>query len=470
MAASFTTTPNDIAKLLRARLGEQVLVPESSDLSRYLGDSCKQFSGAPACVVCPANIEQVGELLRLCTENKIPVVPSGGRTGYSGGATATRGEVLLSLERLNKIISLSERERILRVQAGVTLEKVQEAARHAGLMYPVDFTARGSAHIGGTIATNAGGVRVVRYGSTREWVRGLTVVRASGEVISFSGRLIKDNTGYDFCRLFVGSEGTLGVIVEADLALTLSPKPSVLFLAAVSDFKSPVAVLETLSNNFCVSLFEYFDRASLELVVKHRGLRDPFSSPFPAYLLVELECSEKQRAEELEPLLERLVGQNELRELVIAESSEHRRGLMGLRELIGDVTNSFYVAHKNDVSVPVPDVGSFVSRLQEMRGREFPSEQVAIFGHVGDGNLHVNILKPTHEEAASFFSRMEEFDLRLFALVKEFSGSISAEHGVGLLKKRFLPYSRSSAEIQLMREVKKAFDPLGILNPGKVFD
>ena len=470
MSPSSAASLNAASRLLIEKFGSKTVLNVPTDLARYERDSSKQFSGTPSCVVCPSTISELSELLAVCSAHRLAVVPSGGRTGYSGGATATQGEVLLSLERLNKIISLSVSEASAHVQAGVTLEKLQDAANAQGLLYPVDFTSRGSAHIGGTIATNAGGMRVIRYGSTREWVRGLTVVLASGKILTFPGRLVKDNTGYDLCGLFVGSEGTLGVIVEAVLGLAPAPGPSELFIVGVRSFQQIPAILKSITDCFTVSLVEYFERPGLELVQKHRGLRDPFDESFPLYLLVEVECPAGIREKSLEPLLERLIGEGAIAEAVISESSEQRKSFMGLRELIGDVANSFYTPHKNDISVPVADLGAFIERLNQMVAQEFPTDRIITFGHVGDGNVHVNLLKPDQEESKEFFGRCAVFDEKLFALVQSFSGSISAEHGVGLLKKAYLGMSRSRTEIELMRGLKKTFDPNGILNPGKIFD
>lgn len=447
---------------------EQIL-SEPSELEFYGQDVCKQFKAAPSLVLLPNCKEQVSQILKICSQHKIPVVPSGGRTGYSAGATATQGEVVLSLAKMNRIIEISSIDQTITVEAGVTTEAVRNKAAEEGLYYGVDFTSKGSSQIGGNIATNAGGIRVIRYGNTRDWVLGLTVVLASGEIVECNGKLFKNQTGYDFRSLFIGSEGTLGVIVEATLKLSRPPLDSRLCLCGVADPYVALQVLTTLRKRFTVNVFEYFERSGLELVLAHTSLSDPFQKKYPCYLLIEVEAAAQESREHFEELLSEFLQSGTISDAVFGESSKHTADLMSLRELIGEVANKHYVPHKNDISVPVTEIPDFLRMLRELFQNRYPNYRSIIFGHVGDGNLHVNVLKPEGADSHEFFKNCEAIDADLFSVVSKLKGSISAEHGVGLLKKPFLHLSRSTKELSLMRSVKEVFDPLGILNPGKIF-
>lgn len=461
----------DYRALFAPLVPAEAILSQPADLAFYGKDSSRQFSAAPSLIVLPDQPSQVTQIVKLCNQHRIALVPSGGRTGYSGGATAERGEVVVSLQRLNRIKKIEPKDRSLVCEAGATTEAVRLKAADYGLCYPVDFASKGSSHIGGNVATNAGGIRVIRYGSTREWVLGLKVVTAAGEELDLNGSLYKNATGYDLRNLFIGSEGTLGIITEVTLKLTSPPKDFTTAMCAISGTEKCLEVLVELRRaGFVVNVIEYFERNALELVVTHTGLSDPFRSAHTAYLLVEVETTDAAARERFNEVMLALVESQTLADVVVAENRKQQQNVMALRERISEAIGKRYIPHKNDISVPVAELPAFMRAFRDCLKTHFPAFELIIFGHVGDGNLHINILKPESLDEAAFFKRCDEIDAKTFEVVKKFSGSISAEHGVGLLKKPFLHYSRSAQEISLMKQMKKLFDPNGILNPGKIFD
>jgi FAD/FMN-containing dehydrogenase len=403
-------------------------------------------------------------------------VPSGGRTGLAGAASAIGGEVVLSLERMSRILEVDPAARILRCEAGATVAAVHEAAAAHGLVYPVDFAAKGSAHIGGSISTNAGGVKVLRYGLTRDWVLGLRVVVASGECLRLGGALVKNNTGYDLRQLFIGAEGTLGVVVEATLRLTAPPPGVVVALAAVRDEAEVLALFARVQRHGLVlQAFECFDAGCLRRVLEHRGAqaRGPFDPPSPQHALLEVEvpqAGEPAREATQDALAECLAAaqaDDVITDAVLAANAQQARELWALRE---DTSESLHRhrPHKSDVAVPVAGLPRFLAQWRALVARELPGVEAVVFGHIGDGNLHLNLLRPAGVDPAEFLARCKAFDELSYALVAEHEGSVSAEHGIGLLKREYLHFSRSAGELAMMRAIKQALDPQGLFNPGKV--
>lgn len=462
---------NNIINELQKILPEVAIKDDAASLLHYGRDWIKDFEPRPSAIVFPETTEQVAAVVQLCNAHMFALVPSGGRTGLSGGASATNGEIVISLEKMRAIHEVNCVDRTVTCQAGAITQTVIDAASQKGLYFPIQFTSIGSSQIGGNIATNAGGIRVVKYGNLREWVLGLTVVTGAGDIVRLNGFLEKNNTGYDLRSIIIGSEGTLGIITEAVLKLTDLPKGVVRCLCALSGL-SPLLPLFELSRKSLpnLSAFELMDRFSVEEVRKARNVRDPFGEGYPWYVLLEVEIDKESDRDELTTVLGEWLEQDIVVNAVISESTQQADELMGLREAIGEVLGTHYTVHKNDISVPVRKVPEFLERLKARVQEVYPSFGVAIFGHVGDGNLHVNVIKPEGMTNADFWSECREADRQVFTIVKEFEGSISAEHGVGLLKKEFLSFSRSSAEIALMKGIKRTFDPKGILNPGKIFD
>ncbi|MCB9030274.1 MAG: FAD-binding oxidoreductase [Deltaproteobacteria bacterium] len=451
-------------------LGADSVLTESSELQFYGKDHSKEFTANPSCILLPKDEQQIKEILSYCNENKISIVPSGGRTGYSGAAYATDKEVVLSLEKLNKIIEVNKIDRTITCQAGVVTEKIQQAALENGFYYPVDLAPKGSSHIGGNIATNAGGVRVIRYGSTHSWILGLKVILADGTTLNLNGSLYKNQTGYDLRSLFIGSEGTLGIVVEATMKLTTPPKNPAVILFGCSSLQHIVELYAAFRETpFTISAFECFTDRCLKLVLKHTDLSNPFSETYPAYGLVEIESISEQE-QIVDDFFQKLLSDEIIRDAVVSQNSKQYKDFWAYRERISETLAAHEVPHKNDVAVPISAIPNFVASLDQLLAKEYSNFETIVFGHIGDGNLHVNTLKPGQMKIDDFLTLAKELDTELFQLVQSFQGSISAEHGIGLLKKAQLHYSRTNEEIELMRKIKKVFDPNGILNPGKIFD
>jgi FAD/FMN-containing dehydrogenase len=462
---------------LRDAVGAAGLRDEADDLAFYGTDRCRgDWPVAPGLVVLPSSVDEVVAVVRACAEHGAKIVPSGGRTGLAGAATASRGEIVVSLERMKRILEVDPAARLVRCQAGASVEAVQQAAAEAGLVYPVDFAAKGTAQIGGSIATNAGGVKVLRYGTTRRWVAGLRVVVASGAVVDLGGALVKDNTGYDLRQLFIGSEGTLGLIVEATMNLCAPPRGQVVALCAVPDERRVLDLFGRVQSSLVLQAFECFDRGCLEHVLAHRGAggRGPFAEPSPQHALIEVEVEghgEQAHDDTLERLTECLADAQdagEVSDAVLASTPQQARDLWAFREGVSESLHG-HCPHKADIALPVARVSEFVVRWRALVTEHLPEIEAVVFGHIGDGNLHLNLLKPQVMALADFHRRCHAFDEHTYGLVQSLGGSISAEHGVGLLKRDHLHYSRSEVEIAMMRAVKQALDPDGLFNPGKIF-
>ncbi|MFI8716543.1 FAD-binding oxidoreductase [Stenotrophomonas sp. NPDC077464] len=444
------------------------LTTEPAELEHYGRDWTRRWTPAPLAIALPGSVEEVQAILRWASAQGVAVVPSGGRTGLSGGAVAANGELVLSLERMNKALAFDAVDRTLTVQAGTALEAVHNAALEHGLIYPVDFAARGSCSIGGNIATNAGGIRVIRYGNTREWIAGLKVVTASGDLLELNKGLIKNSSGYDFRQLLIASEGTLGVIVEATLKLTDPPPASNVMLLALPSFEVLMQVFAAFRERLQLQAFEFFTDRALEHVLAH-GAQAPFAEVHPFYVVTEFAADDEAQEAAAMAAFETCMEQGWVSDGVISTSDAQAAQLWRLREGITEAV-ARYKPYKNDVSVRISAMPAFMARTQALIGDAYPHFDVVWFGHIGDGNLHINVLKPDATDDAQFLQQCEHVTKLLAQVLKEFEGSISAEHGIGLVKKGYLDSTRGEAEIALMKAVKRAFDPQGLLNPGKVFD
>lgn len=444
------------------------LTTEPADLEHYGRDWTRRWTPAPLAIALPGSVDEVQAILRWATTHRVAVVPSGGRTGLSGGAVAANGELVLSLERMNKPLAFDAVDRTLTVQAGMALEAVHNAALEHGLIYPVDFAARGSCSIGGNIATNAGGIRVIRYGNTREWIAGLKVVTASGELLELNKGLIKNSSGYDFRQLLIASEGTLGVIVEATLRLTDPPPASNVMLLALPSFEVLMQVFAAFRERMQLQAFEFFTDRALEHVLAH-GAQAPFEQVHPFYVVTEFAAGDEAREAAAMAAFEACMEQGWVSDGVVSASDAQAAQLWRLREGITEAV-ARYKPYKNDVSVRISAMPAFMAETQALIGQAYPHFDVVWFGHIGDGNLHINVLKPDATEDAEFLTQCEHVTKLLAQVLARFDGSISAEHGIGLVKKGYLDSTRSAPEIALMKAVKRAFDPQGLLNPGKLFD
>jgi len=439
------------------------------ELVEFGKDWTKAVPPDPLVICFPRTTAEVARLLKLANELGVSVVPSGGRTGLAGGAVAAKKEAVLSLKRMGRMDPVDPVARTVRVQAGAITEGVHLHAKPHGLTWPVDFASKGSSHVGGNIATNAGGVNVIRYGLTRQWVLGLEVVLPSGGILELNGALEKNNTGTDLRQLFIGSEGTLGVITEATLKLAPIPREEDVFLFAVPDLDS-VLELFRLGRSAPITLqaFEFFTDRCLARVTKHLGVRPPFSATSSHYVLVEIERPADSSA--TESWLEKALASGFVTDGTMAQSPREREEFWTLREGISESLASTGLPHKNDVALPIAELKPFCAELAEFFGTHYVGWEICNFGHIGDGNLHINIMKPETMPTDEFRASTKAVDRDLFALVRKYKGSVSAEHGIGLLKKEFLSFTRTAQEIEIFRQMKGIFDPKGILNPGKIWN
>lgn len=457
-------------KFLLNLLGDRRVVNDPSQLKDWASDWTKPAHVDAACVVFPNSTEEVSKILAYCFEHRLAVVPSGGRTGLAGGAVAAKGEIILSLSRMNKLLNIDPVGLTVEVEAGMTTQALQESVAAHNLFYGIDLSARGSSQIGGNIATNAGGLKYIRYGGTREQVLGLEVVLADGRVMDLQRALRKNNSGYNLTQLFVGSEGTLGVITKAILKVERQPKDLKVACLSVED---PAKISEILrlshKENLCLSAFEFFTDKALQIELKmFPNFRSPFTNPSPYYVLIEIE--ENLGSLELSDFLEKLFEADCIVDGVLASSTQEFKDLWALRENITESLSHWGHVRKNDISVNVKDLATFFQKATEFEKDKDKAIELVLFGHVGDGNIHVNYSgdkKLSHEE---FVQKAKVMEKKVFSLIKELKGSISAEHGIGLLKKADLSYTVSELELAHMKEIKKVFDPRNILNPAKIFD
>jgi len=445
-----------------------LLLREAGDLAEYGRDWTRVFAPAPCAIALPRSTEEVRRIVQLCAAARVAIVPSGGRTGLAAGAVARNGELVLSLARMRRMDPVDMLGSTVRVQAGAVTEAVHRHCAPHGLTWPVDFASKGSSQVGGNIATNAGGVKVIRYGLTRQWVLGLQVVLADGTVTELNGALEKNNTGVDLRQLFIGSEGTLGVITEATLKLARVPGALDVMLFAVPDVAGVLRLFrEARRAPFDIMAYEFFTHTCLLRVQKHRKLRSPFEKESGCYVLLELEARDR---DPLEAWVASLFESGTVTDGTMAQSANQAAELWSLRESISESLSATGLPHKNDVALPVARLEAFCSELDAVFSGRYPGWEIALFGHIGDGNLHINVMKPEAMGRDEFFTKTGEADHALFELVRAHAGSISAEHGIGLLKKKYLGYSRTPEQITLMRAIKRAIDPGNVFNPGKVVD
>jgi FAD/FMN-containing dehydrogenase len=439
---------------------------EPAELATYGRDWTKVYAPAPSLLVRPRSTAEVAAFLALATAHDVAVVPSGGRTGLAGGAVARNREVVLSLERMRSIGPVDPVAQTVHVEAGAITEAVHQACAQVGLFWPVDFASKGSSQVGGNIATNAGGVRVIRYGLTRQWVLGLTVVTMAGEVLQLNGALEKNNTGVDLRQVFIGSEGILGVITEATLKLTrLSEKVDV-FLFALDSLQAVLRLFEEARRGpFTIMAYEFFTAACSARLKRHRDIRPPFEGTPSHFVLLEVEAA-KEGA--LDGWLAGLFERAMVTDGTLAADVGQQKALWALREGISEALSATGMPHKNDIALPIAALSPFCQALETLLAQRYPDWELCLFGHIGDGNLHVNIMKPESLAKDDFLQQTHLVDADLFALVQQHKGSVSAEHGIGLLKREWLGHSRSPLEIALMRHLKSSLDPKGLLNPGKV--
>jgi FAD/FMN-containing dehydrogenase len=454
---------------LRQIVGPERVLIDPDSLQHYGCDWTRVYTPDPVAVVLPGSITEVQDIVRLAVRDKLALVPSGGRTGLSAGAVACRGELVLALDRLNNIDEFNPVDRTVRCGAGVITEQLQHYAEERDLFYPVDFASAGSSQIGGNISTNAGGIKVIRHGMTRDWVAGLKLVTGTGELLDLNRGLVKNNAGYDLRQLVIGAEGTLGVVVEATMRLSGAPNNLAVLVLGVPDMAAIMSVLSAYRREMELTAFEFFSELALQKVVEHQGLQRPFETPAPYYALLEFEQPDDAAMEQAMALFEHCVEQGWVLDGAASQSVAQARALWRLREDISE-TISRWTPYKNDISTVISRVPDFLAEVQSVVEDNYPDFEIVWFGHIGDGNVHLNILKPDELPMEEFQQRCGEVSKWVFEIVQRYGGSISAEHGVGLLKKDYLRYSRSETELAIMKQIKRAFDPHGIMNPGKIFD
>lgn len=444
------------------------VLTDADSLNAYGKDWTKHFAPAPSAIVFPKSIEQVQAIVRWANAHKVALVPSGGRTGLSAAAVAANGEVVVSFDYMNQILEFNEMDRTAVCQPGVVTAQLQQFAEDKGLYYPVDFASAGSSQIGGNIGTNAGGIKVIRYGMTRNWVAGMKVVTGKGDLLELNKDLIKNATGYDLRQLFIGAEGTLGFVVEATMRLERQPTNLTALVLGTPDFDSIMPVLHAFQDKLDLTAFEFFSDKALAKVLGRGDVPAPFETDCPFYALLEFEATTEERAEQALATFEHCVEQGWVLDGVMSQSEQQLQNLWKLREYISE-TISHWTPYKNDISVTVGKVPAFLKEIDAIVGEHYPDFEIVWFGHIGDGNLHLNILKPDAMDKDEFFGKCATVNKWVFETVQKYNGSISAEHGVGMTKRDYLEYSRSPAEIEYMKAVKAVFDPNGIMNPGKIF-
>lgn len=458
-----------LASALASLLGSESVSTEADDLENYGLDWTRFYQPAPAAVVFPRSTEDVCALVRYARNENIGLVPSGGRTGLSGGACALNGEVVVSFERMNQLLEINPEEPSATVQAGFITANLHQLASDHELYYPVDFASSGSSHIGGNIATNAGGIRVIRYGMTRDWVSGLKVVTGNGEVLDLNRGLIKNNTGYDLRHLFIGSEGTLGFIVEATLRLTQPPEDASVLLLATDAMEKCLPLLQAFRQSLTLNAFEFFSDNALSHVLATSDLEAPFAERHPYYVLIEVAHTSTDAGTGIEAAFGRCLDAGHCLDAIVSSSVQQARNLWQYRERISEAITP-RTPYKNDISVRVTDTPALLHRVGAATKKLYPDLEIVWFGHIGDGNLHLNVLRPETQDVAAFKQDCDRLSEQVLEIVRQMGGSISAEHGIGLLKKPHLPFSRSAAELAALKGLKQVFDPDGIMNPGKVFD
>ncbi|MDX1512374.1 MAG: FAD-binding oxidoreductase [Gammaproteobacteria bacterium] len=470
-----TTIDTETLDRLKTVVGPSGFIDDVAEMEGYLRDERRFYRGKTPLVLRPSSTGEVSSIVRICAEAGIAIVPQGGNTGLCGGSVPDESgsQILLSLSRMRKIREVDAVNYTLTAEAGCVLADIQAAAREAGRLFPLSLAAEGSCQIGGNLSTNAGGTQVLRYGNAKELVLGLEVVLPNGEVWNGLRRLRKDNTGYDLKQLFLGSEGTLGIITAAVLKLFPLPKESCTALLAARDPAAATALLSRLrdASGDVVTSYEYIHRQCLDLVFRHmQGFVDPFDHRYEHYVLAELSASRSGAG--LDEVLESVCGEalesGEVLDAVVSTSEAQRQQLWGLREAIPEAQKHAGVCIKHDVSVSVSRVPEFLEKGTRLLNDAMPEAPVIAFGHMGDGNVHFNLQQAEGDDPEEFLSHAPRITKMIHDLAAELEGSFSAEHGIGKLKRDDLYGYKSEVELELMRALKGALDPMGIMNPGKV--
>jgi FAD/FMN-containing dehydrogenase len=455
-----------------AIVGERYAITDPALQEQYLREMRDLYHGHTPMVLRPGSVAEVSAILRLANETKTPVVPQGGNTGLVGGQVPHHGEIVLSLNRMDKIREVDATSNTITAEAGVPLGRVREAAANVDRLYPLLLPSEGTCTVGGNLSTNAGGTTAVSWGVARAQALGLEVVLADGRVMHNLNKLKKDNTGYDLKNLFIGAEGTLGIITAATLRLIPRPRSVETAFAGVA---SPQAALELLGianehSGGNITSFELMFRMGIDAVLKYdSGSRDPLNDRHEWYVLIELSSQQRTGLHDtMENILAEGVEKGLVADAAMAESLDQTKAFWRIREMFGEVQRQVGGSIKHDISVPVAHVPAFIREANEAVAKLIPGARPLPFGHLGDGNIHYNIAQPVDADKATFLERWHDVNMVVFDVVLKYGGSISAEHGIGIMKRDLLPTIKDPVAMEMMRAIKRTLDPNGILNPGKV--
>jgi D-lactate dehydrogenase (cytochrome) len=470
--SALAVTPSDLLSRFAAIVGERYAVTDPAAQEPYLVEQRDLYHGRTPVVLRPGSVAEVAAILRLANETRTPIVPQGGNTGLVGGQIPHQGEILLSLTRLDRIREVDPVSNTITAEAGVPLGRVREAAAAVDRLYPLLLPSEGTCTVGGNLSTNAGGTTALAYGVARAQVLGLEVVLADGRVLDNLNKLKKDNTGYDLKNLFVGAEGTLGVITAAVLRLIPRPRSVETAFVGVPSVDAALALLGTAQERTAggVTSIELMARVGIDAVLRHDpASRDPLSDVHPWYVLIELSSQARDglRAT-LEDILALGLERGVVVDATIADSLDQAKAFWRIREMFGEVQRREGGSIKHDVSVPVAAIPAFIAQANAAIAELIPGARPLPFGHLGDGNIHYNVSQPVDADKDAFLARWHEVNEVVHGIVAGFGGSISAEHGIGILKRDLLPGVKDPVALDLMRQLKRTLDPNGILNPGKV--
>ncbi|MDI3562690.1 FAD-binding oxidoreductase [Bradyrhizobium sp. Arg816] len=461
----------ELIEQFRKIVGDRQAITDAADIEAYVTEERNLFHGRSPLVLRPGSTAEVSDICKLASAHRIALVPQGGNTGLVGGQTPHNGEVVVSLRRLDKIREVDTASNTMTCEAGVVLQVAQQKAADVDRLFPLSLGAEGSCTIGGNLSTNAGGTAALAYGVAREMALGLEVVLADGRVLNVLSKLKKDNTGYNLHNLFIGAEGTLGIITAA--TLKLFPKPRAVETAFVG-LKSPAAALKLLTiaqgeAANALTSFELLSEMAVDFSVRHGiDVRDPLEAKHPWYVLMELSSPGDDARTSLETILTRAMEDEIVDDAVIAANLTQRNGFWKLREEMSSAQKPEGGSIKHDISVPVAAVPAFIDEANAAVVKLIPGARPVPFGHLGDGNLHYNVSEPIGANTADYLARWHEMNAVVFEIVLRMGGSISAEHGIGVLKRDELPEVKDRTAIELMRAIKAMLDPQGIMNPGKV--
>jgi len=464
--------PKEIESRLEKIVGPNNFIRDEHGMQRYLHEERGLARGHADIVLRPQNVQEVSSIVKICAEKRITIVPVGGSTGLVGG-TLARGGIVLATDRLNKIINVNPLNSTVIAESGVILANLQTAAMEKGCLFPLSLGAEGSCCIGGNLSTNAGGVSVLRYGNTRDLVLGIEVVLPNGEILDGLTALRKDNTGYDLKQLFVGAEGTLGIITKAVMKLFPAPKTSITVLVALAKLETILTLFDQI-RDLCaeqLTAFELIPRIGLELGSAHiPGIVDPFDTPYPFYALIELTSpvENDNLRNSIEGILANALDNKIIMNAIFAESDGQRKQLWKIREEIPAAQSKEGGSIKHDISIPISETVAFIVEATRRVSKIIPGIRPCPFGHIGDGNIHYNLTQPVSMKQKIFMDKSSEINRIVHDLAMEMNGSISAEHGIGYFKREELAHYASPTKVSLMRTIKEAIDPNNIMNPNKI--